>query len=99
VPSVSILLPTRDRMDFLVEALGCVARQSHPELELILVRDGGPPLSDEARAALERLEFPAVLVEHDGESEGAARSRNRGIERARGDAVAGTRLRHRALPP
>ncbi|HSQ61204.1 MAG TPA: glycosyltransferase [Acidobacteriota bacterium] len=88
MPSVSILLPTRDRPDFLLEALECVRRQTHPELELVLVRDGGAPLSEAAVAALDRLEFPTTLVEHDGEAEGAARSRNRGLERARGDAVA-----------
>jgi GT2 family glycosyltransferase len=88
VSSVSILLPTHDRATFLLEGLECVRRQTHPELELILVRDGGPPFPDEVRAVLDRMEFPIVLIEHDGESEGAARSRNRGIERARGDAVA-----------
>ena len=86
--SISILLPTRDRPEFLLEALGSVASQTHPELELVVVRDGGAPFTDEALAFIDRLDFPATLVEHDGESEGPAVSRNRGLERARGDAVA-----------
>jgi GT2 family glycosyltransferase len=88
VASVSILLPTRDRPDFLLEALATVERQTHPELELILVRDGGAPFDERVRAAVTRLHFPTILVEHDGEPEGAAVARNRGLERARGDAVA-----------
>ncbi|MEK7349127.1 MAG: glycosyltransferase [Candidatus Eisenbacteria bacterium] len=86
--SVSILLPTRDRPEFLLEALQSVRQQTHPELELILVRDGGAPLSDAARAVLDGFEFPVAIEEHDGDPEGAARSRNRGVERARGDIIA-----------
>lgn len=86
--SVSILIPTRDRPEFLREAIDSAGRQTHPELELILVRDGGAPFPETVRAAVERLEFPTTFVEHDGESGGAAVSRNRGLEQARGDAVA-----------
>jgi len=88
VTSVSILLPTVDRPEFLLEALGTVARQTHPELELILVRDGGAPLREDAREAIERLEFPVHLVEHDGPPRGLANARNAGLERVRADAVA-----------
>ncbi len=86
--SISILLPTRDRPEFLLEALQSARQQTHPELELILIRDGGAALSDAVRAVLDGFEFPVTLVEHDSEAEGAARSRNHGVERARGDAIA-----------
>jgi glycosyltransferase involved in cell wall biosynthesis len=88
VPSVSIILPTRDRPERLAEALECVARQTHPELELVLVRDGGDPLGEPAARRIERMPFPVLLIEHEGAAEGAARSRNRGIAAARGDAFA-----------
>lgn len=88
MPSVSIVLPTRDRPERLRNALAAVARQSHPELELILVRDGGAPIDAGAEAAIAALEFPTTRIEHDDPPEGVARGRNRGIERARGDAVA-----------
>jgi glycosyltransferase involved in cell wall biosynthesis len=88
VAAISVVLPTRDRPAFLLEALDAVARQTHPELELIVVRDGGAPLADEAITLIAKMEFPSVLVEHDGESEGAAVTRNHGLEKARGDAVA-----------
>jgi glycosyltransferase involved in cell wall biosynthesis len=88
VPSVSIVLPTRNRPAELVQALDSVARQTHPELELVLVRDGGVPLGPEAIERLGRLEFPAHGVEHEDPPEGLAASRNRGIQASRADAVA-----------
>jgi hypothetical protein len=87
VASVSVVLPTRDRPEFLLEALDAVARQTHLEMELVLVRDGGAPFSDEVRAAVDRLEFPALFEERD-EGEGLAQARNRGLARARADVVA-----------
>jgi len=88
VPSVSIVLPTRNRPAELPQALERVARQTHPELELVLVRDGGVPLTTDAIEALRRLEFPAQGVEHEDPPEGLAASRNRGIQASRADAVA-----------
>jgi len=87
VASVSVVLPTRDRPEFLLEALGTIAWQTHLEMELVLVRDGGAPFSDEVRAAVDRLEFPALFEER-GEGEGLAQARNRGLARARADVVA-----------
>jgi GT2 family glycosyltransferase len=72
----------------LLDALRSVARQTHLELELVLVRDGGEPLSDEARAELDRLEFPRRVFEHEDPPHGLAASRNLGIREARADAIA-----------
>jgi GT2 family glycosyltransferase len=70
-----------------LEALGTIARQTHLEMELVLVRDGGAPFSDEARAVVDALEFPTTFEERD-EGEGLAQARNRGLARARADVVA-----------
>ena len=86
--SISVVLPTRNRPAFLLEALGTVAAQSHLEMELVLVRDGGAPLDEAARGLLATLEFPYILVERDDPPEGLALARDRGIERTRGDAIA-----------
>jgi GT2 family glycosyltransferase len=88
VASISVLLPTHDRPDYFLEALASVAAQTHPEIELIVVRDGGPPFPEAVAAAIRKLPFPATLIEHDGDPVGAAASRNRGLDRARADAVA-----------
>jgi len=86
--SVSIVLLTRDRPEELAEALDRVAKQTHLEVELVLVRDGGLPLSDAVVDKIQALEFPAQRIEHDGPPEGIARARNRGVEAARADAIA-----------
>jgi GT2 family glycosyltransferase len=88
VPSVSIVLPTRNRPTELRLALERVARQTHPELELVLARDGGTPLDADAMELLGRLEFPSQILERDDPPEGLAAARNRGIKAARADAVA-----------
>jgi len=88
VPSVSIVLPTRNRPNELHQALERVASQTHPELELVLVRDGGAPLDERSMERLRRLEFPAQGLEHEDPPHGLAASRNRGIDASRGDAVA-----------
>jgi GT2 family glycosyltransferase len=88
VPSVSIVLPTRNRPTELRQALERVGRQTHPELELVLARDGGTPFDADATEILGRLEFPSQLHERDDPPEGLAASRNRGIKAARADAVA-----------
>jgi len=88
VSSVSVIIPTRDRPEYLAEALESVRRQTHPELELLLVRDGGPPFPNEIGVLLARFDFPVILLEHDDVSGGAARSRNWALTRARGDVIA-----------
>jgi GT2 family glycosyltransferase len=88
VPSVSIVILTRNRPAYLPRAIRSAGAQTHPELELVLVRDGGEPLDPESRAAIDALDFPALLVERDGPAEGVALSRNEGIGSARADAVA-----------
>jgi len=88
VASVTIVLPTRNRPEEVAQALERVAAQTHPELELVLVRDGGSPLGERAMAILGRMEFPVTITEHEDPPHGLAASRNRGISEARGDAVA-----------
>jgi len=88
VSSVSIVLPTRNRPEELVQALERVARQTHSELELVLVRDGGSPLDPRALERLGLLEFPVQIFEHDDPPHGLAASRNRGIDASRADAIA-----------
>jgi len=88
MPSVSIVLTTRNRPGPLAQALERVSWQTHPELQLVLVRDGGSRLDGAAEGWIRGLGFPTTRLEHEDPPAGAARSRNRGVEAARGDAVA-----------
>jgi len=88
VASVSVVTLTRNRPRYLPHAIRSVGAQSHPEMELVLVQDSGDPLDAASLKAIEDLEFPTQHLTHDGQAHGVARSRNRGIEAARGNAVA-----------
>ncbi len=65
-----------------------VAGQTHLELELVLVRDGGSPLPEDAHGRIAALGFPTRVLEHEDPPEGLAASRDHGIRAARADSIA-----------
>lgn len=86
-PLVSVVVPTRNRVRMLRDALESVARQTYRNWEAIVVNDAGEDVS----AAVARL--PADLAGNVAVLQlkspgGAARARNRAIEAARGSIVA-----------
>lgn len=82
IPLVSVIVRTVDRPDYLRECLGSIAVQNYPNLEVIIVNDGGPPL----KQLVERvsLPFPFQLVELI-ENRGRSYSGNIGIANANGE--------------
>jgi glycosyltransferase involved in cell wall biosynthesis len=82
VPEVSVVIPTRDRLDELDRALGLALAQRDVTLEVIVVDDGSavPVLSprDDARVRILRLEGEGSV----------ARARNQGILAATGRWIA-----------
>ena len=80
-PSVSVVIPTRDRPHLLATTLRSVLWQRDVDHELIIVDDGSTvPVSEMGNIA-------ARIVRHD-ESLGVARARNHGIDVARGRWIA-----------
>jgi glycosyltransferase involved in cell wall biosynthesis len=75
----SVIIPTRNRPDFLGEAVGSVLRQRDVLLELIIVNDGTDAVRDFADHR--------VRVISTGEA-GAVPARNLGIAAATGDVIA-----------
>ena len=45
-PLVSVIIPTYNRPDMLARVLDCVAAQTYPNVELIVVNDAGSPVDD-----------------------------------------------------
>lgn len=76
---ISCIIPTRNRPDYLLESAASVLRQSHAEIELIIVNDG--------EVQLPQLKDPRVRVLNSGQA-GAVPARNLGVAAARGDAIA-----------
>ena len=85
-PSVTIVIPTYNRQEWLGEAIEGVLRQDYEPLDLLVLDDGS---TDDTPTLLERYtqkhpdRFRFVRHEHMGE----ARTSNRGFELARGELV------------
>ena len=76
---ISCIIPTRNRPDFVVEAVRSVLAQSHRHLELIIVNDGSTPVPafDDVRVRI-----------IDAGQRGAVPARNLGLATAQGEAIA-----------
>jgi glycosyltransferase involved in cell wall biosynthesis len=85
VPSVSIILPTYNRLRVLPRAVASVLAQTEPDFELIVVDDGS---SDGTAAWLEGLNEPRLRIITGPGRQGAARARNLGIRAARAELIA-----------
>jgi len=87
LPKISVVLPTRDRPQFLVEAVGSVAAQALLPAELVVVDDGS---AADAGAALRRVRWPksATIRVLPGSRSGPAAARNLGVRSASGNLIA-----------
>lgn len=87
LPSVSVVIPTRDRPDMVLRAVRSVLAQQLPPAELLVVDDGGA--SDLSRR-LREIATPGRLRLHvlRGPRRGPGAARNVGVQAARGDLVA-----------
>jgi glycosyltransferase involved in cell wall biosynthesis len=86
-PLVSVVVPTRNRVTLLRDALESVARQIYRNWEIIVVNDGGEDvagvidtLPEEAAAKISALRLRA--------SAGPGHARNRALQAARGEVIA-----------
>ena len=82
-PTVTVVIPTYNRMGLLSRALTSAARQTRPPDEVIVIDDG----STDDTQGLVRGQFPDVRYLQQ-ENRGVAAARNRGIGEARGDWLA-----------
>jgi glycosyltransferase involved in cell wall biosynthesis len=84
-PQVSVVLPTRDRIDVLPRALDSVLAQTGVSLECIVVDDGS---TDGTKEWLGTCHDPRLVIVETQGAQGPSAARNRGIEVARGRFVA-----------
>lgn len=87
VPLVSVVLPTYERPEMLVEAVESVASQRYPAVELIVVDDGSETPTREilAEHAPDGLDWRCLEHDH---NRGANAARNTGIRAAEGEILA-----------
>jgi glycosyltransferase involved in cell wall biosynthesis len=84
-PSISVILPTFNRMEFLRAAVESVLRQTDPDWELIIADDGS---GEETKAYLRSLDDPRVRVLFLAHSGRPSVARNVAIRVARGTYLA-----------
>ena len=87
MPLVSIIIPTKDRLELLKQTLASVRVQTYPQWECLVVDDSS---TDGTPAAVEQLggEDPRIrLVRRAGARGGAPVCRNQGFAASRGDYV------------
>ena len=82
LPLVSVITPTYNRRAFLREMLTCLAAQTYPNIESVVVNDGGEAIDDIV------AEFPFVRLINLERNAGARRATLTGWEHARGDYIA-----------
>src|SRR5688572_15667789 len=86
-PKVSVFIPVYNRERYLCVAVNSILAQTFTDFELLLVDDGS---TDGSLALLERYAARdrRVRVEANGTNLGIPRTRNRGLELARGEYIA-----------
>ncbi len=78
---LSVVIPTLDTRDLVLEALDSVVRECPPETEIIVVDDGSSDGTTDA--VLQRR--PETIVLRNDRPHGFSAAANRGLDRARGD--------------
>ncbi len=87
LPTVSAIIPTRNRVAFLCQAVESVVAQRLRPTELFIVDDGGDPQAlRDARDAAASAGIPATLIE--GPRRGPGAARNAGLKEASGELIA-----------
>lgn len=83
-PSVSVIIATRNRVDFLRESVRSVLNQTYTDLECIVI-DGAS--TDGTTAYLESVDDDRLRVRRNTEPQGVGGARNAGIEMAAGEYI------------
>lgn len=83
MPRVSVIIPTYNRAQFLMDAIGSVLDQSCQDFELIIIDDGS---EDETRKIMKP--FEDRLTYHFQKNAGISRARNKGLRLAEGEYIA-----------
>jgi len=78
---VSIVVPTRNRRNFLRQAMRSAHTQTFRDIELLVVDEA----SSDGTAEMMAAEFPAVRLIRNGQPRGPGGARNTGVAAADGD--------------
>ena len=94
-PLISIIMPVYNGAAYLEEAIDSLLRQTYPHFELLIFNDGS---TDDSVAIIERYTDPRIHLYHNEKNLGIIKTKNRGIEIARGKYIATLDADDIALP-
>lgn len=80
---VSVIIPTYNRADTILRAVDSVLRQTHSNLEIIIIDDGS---TDQTQQVLQPYAQQVTIIRQ--ANQGPSAARNRGIEVSRGEIIA-----------
>ncbi len=82
---ISVVIPTYNRPELLLEAARSIARQTYQDFEVVVVDDGSaPPVS---RDALQEVLGQRVLLLTHANSQGVPKAKNAGVRAAHGEVI------------
>lgn len=84
-PLVTAIIPTHNRAEIIPISLESVIRQTHRNLEIIVVDDSS---SDNTETVVKSIQDPRVTYLRHSKNRGGAAARNTGIDAANGDFIA-----------
>lgn len=82
-PLVSVIIPTYNNSDFIVDTINSVLVQDYNNIEIIIINDGS---TDDTHKVL--LPYMSDIVYVEQKNKGPSVARNNGIKRAKGDFIA-----------
>lgn len=83
-PLISIIMPTYNRENIILNSINSVLNQTYPNFELIIIDDGS---TDGTKSLLKSIEEKRVKILHNNENKGCSYSRNIGLKYAKGDII------------
>lgn len=85
LPLVSVIIPTYNRAEIMEISINSVFRQTHSNLEIIIVDDAS---NDNTKEVVEAINNSKIRYYRHSTNRGGAAARNTGIEAAKGDYIA-----------
>ena len=85
-PKISIILPVRNREDFILRSLRSIQNQPMKDIEIIYIDDASTDRSVSLIEEYQKTDKRIILIKHE-ENQGTLKTRNEGIYKARGEYI------------
>jgi glycosyltransferase involved in cell wall biosynthesis len=84
-PTVSVIMPTYNREEYVENSVESVLRQTYTDFEMIIIDDGS---EDNTERVIKDIDDPRIIYEKNEKNLGIQKTLNKGIDIARGEYIA-----------